>query len=275
MPTIHLNNGMAMPQFGLGVWQMKNGQEVTDSVSHALRRGYRLIDTAAAYGNEQGVGQAIRDSEVSREDIFVTTKLWNDSHDYDTALRAFDGSMEKLGLDYLDLYLIHWPVPAQGKFTEAWRALERLYDDERVRAIGVCNFKPSYLKKLLTDANTVPAVNQIELHPRLQQRETREFCRQHGIAIESWSPLMRAGELLRNESLQQIADKHGKSPAQVILRWHIDSGFVVIPKSSNAARIDENCDIFGFQLDEQDMAAIARLDDGTRTGPDPDNANFT
>jgi diketogulonate reductase-like aldo/keto reductase len=275
IPAIALNNGVTIPQFGLGVWRVKDGQEVIDSVSHALQRGYRLIDTAAMYGNERGVGQAIQESAVAREEVFVTTKLWNDSHDYDTALRAFDSSLDKLGLDYLDLYLVHWPVPAQAKFTEAWRALERLYDDKRVRAIGVCNFKPPHLEQLLSSANIVPAVNQVELHPRLQQHEIREFCKQYDIAIESWSPLMRGGELLANEGLQQIAAKYEKSTAQVILRWHIDSGFIVIPKSSHAKRIDENYDIFDFELDDHDMAVIAELDDGTRVGPDPDSANFT
>jgi diketogulonate reductase-like aldo/keto reductase len=275
IPNIILNNGVSMPQFGLGVWKAKDGAEVIGAVSHALRAGYRLIDTAAAYGNERGVGQAIRDSDVPRSDVFVTTKLWNDNHDYDNALRAFDSSTEKLGLEYVDLYLIHWPVPGQDKYLDAWRALERLYDDKRVRAIGICNFKPSHLKKLLGGANTPPAVNQIELHPKLAQHETREFCRQHDIAVESWSPLMRGGELLSDPILQTIADKHGKTIAQIVLRWHIDNGLIVIPKSTHAQRIDENRAIFDFSLDRNDLAAIAKLDDGTRTGPDPDRANFT
>ena len=274
-PTVSLHNDVVMPQLGLGVWQAKNGSEVENAVRHALEHGYRAIDTAAAYGNEEGVGKAIKDSGIKREDIFVTTKLWNDSHDYDKALKAFDASMEKLGLDYLDLYLIHWPVPAQDKFSEAWRALERLYDEKRVRAVGVSNFKPHHLESLLQTANLVPMVNQIELHPRLQQHETRQFCDQHNIQIESWSPIMRGGELLGNELLQSIGEKHQKTPAQVIIRWHIQSGFVVIPKSVHNERIDENFDVFNFELDEDDMEEIASLNTDERTGPDPDTANFT
>lgn len=270
VPTVKLNNGVTMPRFGLGVWQVEDGDEVITAVSHALERGYRLIDTAAMYGNERGVGRAVKDSDIDRKDIFVTTKLWNDRQDYDKALRAFDESLDKLGLEYLDLYLIHWPAPAQDKYVDAWRALERLYDEKRVRAIGVCNFKPPHLEKLLANANVAPTVNQIELHPRFQQLETRQFCGQHDIAVESWSPLMRGGELMDDPTLKRLADKHGKTVAQVILRWHIDSGLIVIPKSTHTERIDENFDIFDFRLDDADMAAIAELDSGSRIGPDPD-----
>jgi 2,5-diketo-D-gluconate reductase A len=273
IPSFTLNNGVSMPQLGLGVYKAQDGKEVTTAVKYALETGYRLIDTAALYGNERGVGQAVKESHIPREEIFVTTKLWNDSHDYEKALRAFDTSMVKLGLDYLDLYLIHWPVPAQNKFSEAWRALEKLYEDKRVRAIGVCNFKPAHFEQLLQTAQVVPMINQIELHPRLQQHETREFCMLNNIQIESWSPLMRAGELMHNDTLTELADKYGKTPAQIILRWHVDSGFVVIPKSVHTDRIDENMAIFDFQLDDGDMAAIAKLDGGTRIGPDPDGLN--
>ena len=275
IPRITLNNGVSIPQLGLGVWQVKDGKEVIQAVEHAIERGYRLIDTAAAYGNENGVGQAIRHSGIDREELFITTKLWNDSHDYTKALRAFDASMSKLGLEYIDLYLIHWPLPAQAKFTEAWRALERLYIERRIRAIGVCNFQPSHLAELLAKADIAPAINQIELHPRLSQQNTRDYCAKHGIAVESWSPLMRGGDLLGHEVLQAIADKHDKTPAQVVLRWHIDNGLVVIPKSVHAERIDENLDIFDFALDDEDMMAIGKLDNGTRIGPDPATANFS
>jgi 2,5-diketo-D-gluconate reductase A len=273
-PLLKLNNSVEIPQLGLGVWQAKDGDEVEQAVKTAIDTGYRLIDTAAAYGNEAGVGNAIRNSGIDRKDLFVTTKLWNDSHSYDQALKAFDTSMSKLGLEYLDLYLIHWPVPAQDSYLEAWRALERLYDEKRVRAIGVCNFHPPHLQKLLADANVVPAVNQVELHPKLQQQEVRDFCAKHEIKIESWSPIMRGGELLQHETLKSIADKYSKTVAQVILRWHLDSGFIVIPKSVHNQRIEENFAVFDFALDEDDMSAIAKLDSGERTGPNPDTANF-
>jgi 2,5-diketo-D-gluconate reductase A len=272
--NIKLNNGVVIPPLGLGVWQAKDGEEVEHAVETAIETGYRLIDTAAAYGNEAGVGNAIRSSNVAREELFVTTKLWNDSHSYDKALKAFDSSMDKLGLEYLDMYLIHWPVPAKSEYLEAWRALERLYEEKRVRTIGVCNFHPEHLDKLLNDANVVPAVNQIELHPRLQQHEVREYCAEHGIRIESWSPIMRGGELLSDPTLSTIAEKYHKTTAQVILRWHIDSGFIVIPKSVHADRIAQNFDVFDFELDELDMRDIAGLDAGERTGPNPDSANF-
>lgn len=274
VPTITLNNGVTIPQLGFGVWQVPDGQEVESAVGTALQTGYRLIDTAAAYGNETGVGNALRASGIDRSELFVTTKLWNHSHAYDAALRAFDASMARLQLDYLDLYLIHWPVPAESKYPDAWRALERLYSDKRVRAIGVCNFLPGHLERLLQTAHVVPAVNQIELHPRLQQAETRQFCAEHDIRIESWSPLMRGGELLRDTTIQAIADKYSKTTAQVILRWHLDSGFIVIPKSVHTERIRQNFDILDFSLDEDDMTQIAAMDNGQRVGPHPAEANF-
>lgn len=275
VPNITLNNGITMPQLGLGVWKAKDGAEVENAVKVALENNYRLIDTAAAYGNESGVGTALRGSGIDRAELFVTTKLWNDSHDYDKALRAFDASMDKLGLDYLDLYLIHWPVPAQNKFPEAWRALERLYEEKRVRAIGVCNFKPHHMDELLKTANVVPAVNQIELHPRLQQTETRDHCKKHGVYIESWSPIMQAGPLLEEPELVSIAEKHGKSVVQVIIRWHIQNDLIVIPKSVHPDRIAQNINVFDFELDAAEMAAIRAMDSGERTGPDPDTANFS
>lgn len=273
VPTITLNNGMTLPQIGLGTWQIKDDNDVADAVNSALDIGYRLIDTAKIYGNEAGVGTAVRYHEIPREDIFVTTKLWNDSHDYDAALKAFDASLSRLGLDYIDIYLIHWPVPSQDKYRQAWRALERLYDDKLVRAIGVCNFKPHHLDALLQTANVVPAINQIELHPRLHQQATRDFCAEYDIQVQSYSPLMRASQLLAQD-LQTIADKHHKTPAQVTLRWHIQSGLLPIPKSTSPDRQQENFEIFDFQLDDDDMQTIANLDEDRVIVADPDSPDW-
>lgn len=270
IPSVTLNNGVSMPQFGLGVWQAQEGGEVELAVRTALKTGYRLIDTAAVYGNEVGVGMTIRSSGIPREELFITTKVWNDRHGYDETLEAFDQSLARLGLNYIDLYLIHWPMPRQGKMIETWQALETLYANNRVRAIGVSNFTPVHLQELLETCTVVPMVNQIELHPKFQQYETREFCARHDIQIESYSPLMRGGELLNDPVLLKLADKHQKTPAQIVLRWHIQNGFVVIPKSVTPARIEENVSIFDFVLDGDDMAAIAAMDEGSRIGIDPD-----
>ena len=259
VPAIQLHNGLEMPRFGLGVWQAREGDEVLRAVTAALDAGYRLIDTAAIYGNEEGVGHAIKTSGVPREELFVTSKLWNDSHAYNDAIHAFEQSLERLGMDYLDLYLIHWPLPMEGKFPEAWRALEKLYNDGRVRAIGVSNFKPPHLEKLLETCTILPMVNQIELHPRMQQHETRAFCTERSIAIESYSPLMQGGAVLAEPAITQLAKKHQKSPAQIVLRWHIQSGFIVIPKSVTPARIVENIDIFDFELAPSEMQQITNL----------------
>jgi diketogulonate reductase-like aldo/keto reductase len=269
-----LNNGVNIPQVGLGVWQTPEGAEVERAVQAALEAGYRLIDTAAIYGNEVGVGKAIKASGLPREEIFVTTKLWNANHAYEDALQAFDESLRKLDCGYIDLYLIHWPLPMEGKFTEAWRALETLYTKERVRAIGVSNFKPHHLEELLRGAETVPAVNQIELHPFLQQQETRTYCGEHGIAVESYSPLMQAGEALEHPVIADLARTYGKTPAQVILRWHVQSGFIVIPKSVKPERIQENIDLFDFELSPNDMRAIDGMNRDQRIGADPDTADF-
>ncbi len=273
VPQITLNNGITIPHIGLGTWQIKDPNEVGDAVRSALDIGYRLIDTAAIYGNEEGVGTAVRYHETPREEIFVTSKLWNDSHDYDSALRAFDATMERLGLDYLDMYLIHWPVPSQNKFTDAWRALESLYQDKRVRAIGVSNFKTHHLSTLLESASITPAVNQIELHPRLQQTSTREFCATHNIAVESYSPIMRADKGLAR-AVDPIAAKHHKTPAQIILRWHIDNGLLPIPKSTNGDRQRENFSIFDFSLDEEDMQQMADLNEEQIVVADPDSPHW-
>jgi len=270
IPEITLNNKVSMPQLGLGVWQAQEGGEVELAVKTALENGYRLIDTAAIYGNEVGVGMTIKGSGISREDLFVTTKLWNDHQGYDSTLQAFDDSLQRLGMDYIDLYLIHWPMPGLGKFVESWRAMERLYEDKRVRAIGVSNFKPEHLRELLKTATIVPSVNQIELHPKLQQRETRNFCEEQGIKIESYSPIMRGSELLNDPVLTRLADKHQKTPAQIVLRWHIQNDLIVIPKSVTPARIQENIDIFDFALDKEDMDAIAGMNEDMRIGIDPD-----
>ena len=274
IPTVTLNNGVTIPQVGLGVFQTKEGAEVERAVEAALEAGYRLIDTAAAYGNEVGVGKAVKASGLPREEVFITTKLWNANHAYEDALRAFDESLAKLDCGYIDLYLIHWPLPMEGKFTEAWKALEHIYADKRVRAIGVSNFKPHHLDEVLKGAQTVPAVNQIELHPFLQQKETRAYCAEHGIVVESYSPLMQAGEALEHPVIAKLAQQYGKTPAQVILRWHVQSGFIVIPKSVKPERIRENLDLFDFELSEQDMRAIDGMDRGQRIGADPDTASF-
>lgn len=274
VPMITLSNGVEIPQLGLGVWQAEEGAEVEQAVAVALEAGYRLIDTAAIYGNEVGVGKALKESGLPREEIFLTTKLWNTHHAYEDALRAFDESLAKLDCGYVDLYLIHWPLPMEGKFTEAWRALEYLYASKRVRAIGVSNFKPHHLDVLLHGAQTVPAVNQIELHPLLQQKETRAYCEAQGIAVESYSPLMQAREALAHPGIVNLAQAYGKTPAQVILRWHVQSGFIVIPKSVTPERIRENIALFDFVLSEHDMEAIEGMDRGQRIGADPDTASF-
>ncbi|WP_199430913.1 aldo/keto reductase [Qaidamihabitans albus] len=268
VPTITLNNGVRIPQLGFGVFQVPP-EETAEAVRHALRTGYRSIDTAAAYRNEEGVGAAIRDADIARDELFITTKLWNADQGYDATLRAFDESMRKLGLDQLDLYLIHWPLPKRDNYVATWRAFEKLYADGRIRAIGVSNFQIDHLRRLFDETDTVPAVNQIELHPNLPQAELREFHAEHGIATEAWSPLAQGG-LLGDPALGEVARKHGRTPAQVVLRWHIQLGNIVIPKSVTPARIAENIDVFGFTLDEEDLAVLAKLENGSRVGPHPD-----
>ncbi|WP_173225188.1 aldo/keto reductase [Kroppenstedtia pulmonis] len=260
-----------MPWFGLGVYKAEEGDEVIQSVQHAIRHGYRSIDTASFYGNEEGVGIGIRQSGIPREDIFVTTKVWNDDQGYDSTLNAFEESRRHLGLDTVDLYLIHWPV--SGKYIETWRALEHLYEKGLVRAIGVCNFQIHHLKDLMANAKIVPAVNQVEYHPRLTQKELHRFCRENGIQLEAWSPLMR-GEILKEETLVKIAANHGKTPAQVILRWDLQHGVVTIPKSVRPERIEQNADIFDFELSQEEMEKIDALNQNHRIGPDPDHFDF-
>ncbi|MFC7978718.1 aldo/keto reductase [Streptomyces cinereoruber] len=268
IPTVALNDGTEIPQLGFGVFQVPD-DETTTAVTHALDAGYRSMDTAAIYGNEAGVGRALAASGIARDELYVTTKLWNADQGYDATLRAFDDSLAKLGLDHVDLYLIHWPAPARDLYVDTWRAIGTLVADGRVRTAGVSNFKAAHLERLLDSSDLVPAVNQIELHPGLQQRELRELHAVHGIATEAWSPLAQ-GAVLADPVVAGIAARHGKSPAQVVLRWHLQLGNVVIPKSVTPARIRENLDVFDFGLGAEEMAAMAGLDRGLRTGPDPD-----
>jgi 2,5-diketo-D-gluconate reductase A len=272
VPNLKLNNGVEMPQLGFGVFQVPD-EETTVAVTSALDAGYRSIDTAAAYGNEAGVGKALAESGIARDELFITTKLWNADQGYDATLRAFDASLGKLGLEQLDLYLIHWPAPARDLYLESWKAFEKLYADGRVRAIGVSNFQPSHLDRIVATGGTVPAVNQIELHPYLVQSEVRAAGAKLGIATEAWSPLAKGGDVLGESAVTALAAKHGRTPAQVILRWHLQLGNVVIPKSVTPSRVAENFDVFGFALADDEVAALSALDQGLRTGPDPDEFN--
>jgi 2,5-diketo-D-gluconate reductase A len=265
---ITFNDGHAIPQLGFGVWQTAP-EETADAVAAALAAGYRSIDTAAAYRNEAGVGEGLKRSGLDRDDVFVTTKLWNDFHGFDTTLRAFEGSLRRLGLERLDLYLIHWPAPKQGRYLESWRAMIRLREEGRVSSIGVSNFGPEHLDRLIGETGVAPALNQIELHPAFQQAPMREADAKRGVITESWSPLGREG-VLDHPTILEIARKHGKTPAQVVIRWHLALGLVVIPKSVTPSRIVENFDVWGFELDAADMAAIGAMDDPKgRRGPDP------
>ncbi|MGW7761545.1 aldo/keto reductase [Bacillus velezensis] len=270
-----LHNGVEMPWFGIGVFKVDEGAELVNAVKTALVHGYRSVDTAAIYGNEEGVGEGIRqglqEAGLKREDIFVTSKVWNADLGYEETLKAFDTSLEKLGLDYLDLYLIHWPV--EGKYIDAWRALETLYRDGRIKAIGVSNFQIHHLKHLMKETEIKPMINQVEYHPRLTQKELLAFCTEQGIQLEAWSPLMQ-GQLLDHPVLQEIAEKYGKSAAQVILRWDLQNGVITIPKSTKKHRIEENANVFDFELSADDMKRIDDLNENLRVGPDPDNFDF-
>ncbi|KIF77676.1 oxidoreductase [Streptomyces sp. 150FB] len=272
VPTLTLNNGVTMPQLGYGVWQIPDDEAVS-AVGAALEAGYRSIDTAAVYGNEEGTGKAIAGSGIARDELFVTTKLGNGDQGYDSTLRAFDASLEKLGLDHVDLYLIHWPMPAKDRYVDSYKAFEKILADGRARAIGVSNFLPEHLERLTGETSVVPAVNQIELHPQLQQSESRAAHATHGIATEAWSPLGQGKGLLDIPTVVAIARKHGKTPAQVVLRWHLQLGNVVIPKSVTPSRIRENIDVFGFELDADDLAAFSALDEGRRIGGNPAEVN--
>jgi 2,5-diketo-D-gluconate reductase A len=267
VPDINLNDGDRIPQLGFGVFLIPE-DETAEAVGHALDAGYRSIDTAAAYGNEAGVRDAVLTSELDRGDVFITTKLPNSDHGRHRVPRAFEASLDKLGGDYIDLYLIHWPVPHDGLTVETWEALVELQRQERVRSIGVSNFRVEDLERIIEATGVVPAVNQIELHPRLQQLELRRFHEEHGIATEAWSPLGK-GQFLDQETIERIASAHGRTPAQVVLRWHIQLGNVVIPKSVTPTRIEENFKLFDFELSDDDMHALFELDRDERTGPDP------
>jgi len=268
-PRTLLNDGLSIPQLGLGVYKVADAL-AADTVQVALEAGYRHVDTAVLYQNERGVGRGIAQSGVPRADLFVTTKVWNDQHGYDMTLRAFDESLGKLGLDYVDLYLIHWPAPRQNRFVDTYRALEALQADGRARSIGVSNFNPHHLDQLITETSIVPAVNQIELHPWLPQVELRAYNAAHGIRTEAWSPLAR-GRAINNPVLDAIGARYAKSAAQVVLRWHVQLGNIVIPKSVTPTRIRDNLDVFDFELDSADLAVIAGLDSGERTGTNPEN----
>ena len=270
-----LNNGVEMPWFGLGVFKVEEGPELVEAVKSAIKAGYRSIDTAAIYGNEKAVGEGIRAgieaTGIAREELFITSKVWNADQGYETTIAAYEESLKKLGLDYLDLYLVHWP--SEGKYKDTWRALETLYKEKRVRAIGVSNFQVHHLQDVMKDAEIKPMINQVEYHPRLTQKEVQAFCKEQGIQMEAWSPLMQ-GQLLDNETLQEIAEKHGKTTAQVILRWDLQNGVITIPKSTKEHRIIANADVFNFELTKEDMEKIDALNQNHRVGPDPDNFDF-
>jgi len=274
VPNLKLNDGHSIPQLGLGVWQVEPGITAR-VVRDGIAAGYRLIDTAEGYNNEAGVGEAIRTAGVPRNELFITSKLRNGGHARDAALKSFDGTMKALGIDQLDLFLIHWPVPSQGKYVEAWKTLVELQQQGRIRSIGVSNFNQDHLERIIKETGVTPVVNQVELHPAFQQRDKRDFHREHDIKIESYSPL-GSGRSLDDKTVAAIGEKHGKSIAQVILRWHLQEGLIVIPKSTHKERIVENFDVFGFELDADDLDKIRSLDKGEkgRIGSNPATASF-
>jgi methylglyoxal/glyoxal reductase len=269
--TKTLHNGIKIPYVGLGVYQMKDPSETVQAVRTAIKSGYRSIDTAAIYDNEESVGQGVKEGGVAREELFITSKVWNSDQGYDTTLKAFETSLKKLDMDYLDLYLIHWPV--EGKYIDTWKALERLHSEGLVKSIGVSNFHQHHLEDLMKNSNEKPVLNQIELHPRLNQEKIREFCASQNIAVEAWSPIAQ-GRVLDEPTLNHIAEKHEKSAAQVILRWHLQNDVIIIPKSVHESRIKENADLFNFELSLEEMNQINGLNLDERFGPDPDNFDF-
>ncbi len=269
--SFQLHNGVNMPYLGLGVYLSENGNEVIQAVEWALEAGYRHIDTASIYKNEEGVGEGLRHSGISRDDQFIVSKVWNADQGFESTLRAYDESLKRLGLEYLDLYLIHWPT--KGKYKETWKALEKIYAEGRVRAIGVSNFLQHQLEDLLTEAEVVPMVNQMEFHPYLVQQELLDFCASKSIQYEAWSPLMQ-GHIFELEVMRELADKYGKSIAQIVLRWDLQKGVVTIPKSVKKERITSNADLFDFELSAEDVAILDGLNRGKRFGPDPDNFDF-
>ncbi len=272
VPNLTCNNGVEIPQLGFGVFQVPP-DEVIDPVLTAIEAGYRLIDTAAMYGNEEGVGKAIAQSGVPRDELFITTKLNNPDHGYDRALKAFDVSAKKLGLDVVDLYLIHWPLPKRNDYVDTWKAFEQLYADGRVRSIGVSNFQTNHLNRLFAETDVKPVINQVELHPGFPQLELRAFHAENEMLTEAWSPIGQGQGLLEDPTIRSIAERVDRTPAQVVLRWHIQHGNVVIPKSVTPSRIKENIDVFDFELSDEDMAALTDLTGQGRIGPDPDTFN--
>ncbi|WP_227394620.1 aldo/keto reductase [Jeotgalibacillus aurantiacus] len=271
MDYVTLNNGLKMPQIGLGVWQVEDHQTGVDSVKKAIETGYRSIDTAMIYKNEEAVGEGIRAAGVPREDLFITTKVWNADQGYDSTIEAFNTSLEKLGLDYVDLYLVHWPMPEKDRYVDTYKAMEKLYEEGKVKAIGVCNFEIEHLQRLMDECTVKPVLNQVECHPYLAQNELKEFCAKHDIFVEAWSPLMQGGAVLEDDIIRNIAEKYGKSPAQVVIRWHLQSNSIVIPKSVTPSRIESNFDVFDFELTEDEMKSINDLDRGERKGPHPND----
>lgn len=272
MNYVTLNNNLKMPQLGFGVWQVEDAQ-ATEAVAKALETGYTSIDTAMIYKNEIGVGKALKETKVPREDLFITTKVWNSDQGYENTLRAFDESLERLGLDYVDLYLIHWPTPEFDDYIDTYKAMEKLYNDGRVKAIGVCNFEIEHLERLLAECDVPPVLNQVECHPYLAQNELKDFCAKHNIYVEAWSPLEQGGEVLQDETIRKIAEAHGKTPAQAVLRWHLQNNTIAIPKSVTPSRIEENFDVFDFELSAVEMEQINALNKDRRKGAHPVEMN--
>ena len=272
MNVITLNNGIRTPQLGFGVWKVPN-DDAANAVTQALEAGYRLIDTAMIYRNEEGVGEALAKTDIPREELFITTKVWNADQGYETTLKAFDDSLEKLGLEYVDLYLIHWPTPKYDTYVDTYRALEKIYNDGRAKAIGVCNFEIEHLKRIMDECEIVPAVNQVECHPYLQQKELKAFCKEHGIYLEAYSPLMNGNKVLGDEVIKELAEQYGKTPAQIILRWQLQTDVIVIPKTVTPSRMKENIDLFDFELSDAHMDKIASLDRHERINKDPREMN--
>lgn len=263
-----MNNGYEIPRVGFGVWKVLD-EEAPTTVKQAIETGYRLIDTAKIYGNEAGVGKAIQDCNIPREDLFITTKLWNSDQGYESTLQAIDESLEKLQLDYVDLYLIHWPTPMYDNYVESYQALEEIYKSGRAKAIGVCNFDIEHLQRIIDECDIIPAVNQVECHPYLQQKELRAFCKKHGIEVQAYSPLMNGKMVLNDSAIQEIAEQYGKTPAQVILRWHLQNDILIIPKTVTPSRMTENLDLFSFELSESDLEKINALDRNERVNSVP------
>ena len=272
MNVVTLNNGIRMPQLGFGVFKVEDDQATT-AVKNALQVGYRLIDTAMYYQNEKGVGKAIRESTIPREDLFITTKVWNSDQGYDNTLCAFEESLNRLGLEYVDLYLIHWPTPQFDRYVDTYKALEKLYQEARVKAIGVCNFDINHLERILTECDVKPVVNQVECHPYFSQVELKDFCAKHDIFVEAWGPLEQGGEVLKDPVVVEISTEHQKTPAQIVLRWHLQNHTIVIPKSVTPSRIEENFDVFDFELTQEEMARINALNKNHRKGAVPSEMN--